>query len=180
MSHTKLTGQKRENGRLSEKPLPELGEWELALVEVFCRAAATLGLRKSVGMVYGALYCAGTPLSVTDLQEKLLLSRGAVVEAVQLLRRFGAARVVIRLGERKDFYEAETDLKKFASGALHEILLPGLEKTSLRLEHAAALAPGNDAKDKVEKLLRAKDAFSALVPALEKTLAGARETAARK
>lgn len=154
-----------------EQPLPKLKAWELALVEVFCRAAATLGLRKSVGMVYGALYCSETPLAVSELQEKLLLSRGAVVEATQLLRRFGAVRVVIRIGERKDFFEAETDLKKFAAGALHEILLPALEKTSLRLEHAETLARGNDAQEKVAKLLRAKNALAALVPALEKTLA---------
>lgn len=157
-----------------ERPLPELEAWELALVEVFCRAAAMLGLRKSVGMVYGALYCAGTPLSVTDLQEKLLLSRGAVVEATQLLRRFGAVRIVIKIGERKDFFEAETDLKKFAAGALHEILLPGLEKTSLRLEHAETLARGNAAKTKVEKLLRAKDALASLLPAVEEMLGTAK------
>lgn len=159
-----------EEAPLSERALPALEAWELAVVEVFCRAAATLGLRKSLGMVYGALYCAGTPLSIAELQEKLLLSRGACVEAVQTLRRFGAARVVLKIGERRDFYEAETDLKKFAAGALHEILLPGLEKTELRLEHAGTLARGNAAKAKVARLVRAKDAVAALVPALEKML----------
>lgn len=159
-----------KNDIKQEAPLPSLEPWELAVVEVFCRAAAMLGLRKSVGMVYGALYCAGTPLAVSDMQEKLRLSRGAVVEATQLLRRFGAIRLVLKIGERKDFFEAETDLKKFAAGTLHEILLPGLEKMSLRLEHAAALARGNAAKAKVGKLLRAKDALAALAPALEKIL----------
>ncbi|MGN0835456.1 MAG: GbsR/MarR family transcriptional regulator [Candidatus Spyradosoma sp.] len=158
------------NDRKEEAPLPLLAAWELAVVEVFCRGAAMLGLRKSVGMVYGALYCSDEPLAITDLQEKLLLSRGACVEATQLLRRFGAVRVVIRLGERKDFFEAETDLKKFAAGALHEILLPGIEKTSLRLEHAATLARGTAAKTKIAKLRAAKDALSSLVPAVEKIL----------
>jgi len=93
------------------------------------------------------------------------------VEAVQLLRRFGAVRVVLKIGERKDFYEAETDLKKFAAGALHEIFVPGIEKTALRLEHAETLARGNaPAKAKVAKLLRAKDALAQLVPAIENLL----------
>ena len=160
----------KKNDRKSEAPLPALEAWELAVVEVFCRGAAMLGLRKSVGMVYGALYCSGEPLAITDLQKKLLLSRGACVEATQLLRRFGAIRVVIRLGERKDFFEAETDLKKFAAGALHEILLPGLEKTSLRIDHAEKLARGNAAKTKLAKLRAAKNALAALVPAVEKIL----------
>ena len=170
MSQKKMTEKDGKNERSSEKPLPALEAWELAVVEVFCRGAAMLGLRKSVGMVYGALYCSGEPLAITDLQKKLLLSRGACVEATQLLRRFGAIRVVIRLGERKDFFEAETDLKKFAAGALHEILLPGLEKTSLRIDHAEKLARGNDAKTKLAKLRAAKNALAALVPAVEKIL----------
>lgn len=160
-------------GLSSEKPLPALEPWELAVVEVFCRAAATLGLRKSLGMVYGALYCAGTPLSVAELQERLLLSRGACVEAVQSLRRLGAVRVVLKIGERRDFYEAECDLKKFASGALREILVPGLEKTALRLAQAEKLARGNAEKAKVARLLRAEKAAASFVPALEKILGNA-------
>lgn len=175
MSHKKMTGVKTVApvGLSSEKPLPALEPWELAVVEVFCRAAATLGLRKSLGMVYGALYCAGTPLSVAELQERLLLSRGACVEALQSLRRFGAVRVVLKIGERRDFYEAECDLKKFASGALREILIPGLEKTALRLAQAEKLARGNAAKAKVARLLRAEKAAASFVPALEKILGNA-------
>ncbi|MCD8283710.1 MAG: hypothetical protein LUD52_03180 [Opitutae bacterium] len=155
-----------------ELPLPGLEPWELAIVEVFCRAASMLGLRKSVGMVYGALYCSREPLAITELQEKLQLSRGACVEATQLLSRFGAVRLVVKIGERKDFFAAETDLKKFAAGALHEIFLPGIEKVSQRLAHAEKLARGNAAKAKIAELQRAKDAMSALVPAIESFLCG--------
>ena len=159
----------------SEERLPQLEAWELAIAEVFCRGAQMLGLRRSVGLVYGALYCSETPLATTDLQEKLQLSRGAVVEATQLLRRFGAVRLVIKIGERKDFFEAETDLKKFALGALHEILLPGIDKITLRLEHAKTLARGNAAQSKIAELLRAETTLSALVPAIENLLRSNRE-----
>lgn len=145
-----------------------LADWEIAVCEVFCRAAAMLGLRKSVGFVYGALYCAGTPLSVEELRERLQISRGSAVEALQLLRRFGAVRTVFKVGERRDFFEAETNLRKFALGALREIFIPGLEKTEQRLEHAGTLAGGNAvASAKIAELRRRAAAFSALLPQLD-------------
>jgi len=153
--------------RLSERNLPELGAWEISIAEVFCRAAVSLGLRRSVGLVFGAIYCSETPLSITDLQWKLKLSRGATVEAVQLLRRFGAVHLVLKIGERKDFYEAESDLKKVATGAFQEILIPEIEQISLRLEQAGTLAKTDAAKGKSEKLSSAVRALSALVPVLK-------------
>lgn len=142
-----------------------LADWEIAVCEVFCRSTAMLGLRKSVGLVYGALYCAGTPLAVEDLRERLQLSRGAVVEALQLLRRFGAVRTIFKICERRDFYEAEQDLHKFISGALREIFIPGLEKTGERLAHAETLVGGNaEAAAKIAELRRRADAVSALLP----------------
>jgi len=164
-SKTHAVPAKKE--RLSERNLPELDAWEISIAEVFCRAAATLGLRRSVGLVFGAIYCSETPLAITDLQWKLKLSRGAVVEAVQLLRRFGAVRLVLKIGERKDFYEAESDLKKVAAGAFQEILIPEIERISLRLAQAGTLTKTDAAKKKSEKLSSAVRAISSLVPVLK-------------
>lgn len=122
---------------------PGIPAWELAVIDVFVRGAAMFGLRKSFGMVYGLLYCSREPLSTQELQEKLLLSRGAVVEAVLFLRRLGAVRVHLKIGERRDYFSAETDLKKFVRGFLKEILEPALEKADIRLAQAAdAVAAG--------------------------------------
>lgn len=121
-------------------PSVTLFEWELVMIDVFVRGAAMFGLRKSFGMVYGLLYCSHEPLSTQELQEKLLLSRGAVVEALQFLRRLGAVRVHLKIGERRDFFSAETDLKKIVRGFLKEILEPALEKADIRLAQATEAA----------------------------------------
>lgn len=157
-----------------------LADWEIAVCEVFCRAAAMFGLRKSVGLVYGVLYCAGTPLAVEELRERLQISRGSAVEALQLLRRFGAVRTVFKVGERRDFYEAETNLRKFAAGALHEILVPGIEEAAQRLEHAETLVAGGNAaaSAKIASLRRRAAAVSALLPQLETLFASDAEPSA--
>lgn len=132
----------KDSAELAVETLPE---WELAVIDVFVRGAVMFGLRKSVGMVYGALYCSREALSSQELQTKLQLSRGAVVEAILFLRRLGAVRVHLKIGERRDYFTAETDLKKFVQGFLKEVLLPSLEKADIRLAQAEESAEKNSA-----------------------------------
>ena len=159
-----------------ESPAPALEAWELAVVDVFVRAADMFGMRRSVGMVYGALYCAREPISTQALQDRLALSRGAVVEALQFLRRLGAVRVHLKIGERRDFFSAETDLKKFARGFLKEILEPALEKAEIRLEQArdsagtASAATSDFARSRIDELARRKARFAEILPLLENLL----------
>lgn len=164
---------------------PGVPAWELAVIDVFVRGAAMFGLRRSFGMVYGLLYCSREPVSTQEMQEKLLLSRGAVVEAVQFLRRLGAVRVHLKIGERRDYFSAETDLKKFVRGFLKEILEPALEKADIRLAQAedaagTPLSPdaGLSAEDaafarsRVEELSQWKSRFAEILPLFENFLGG--------
>ena len=159
-----------------DSPEPALEAWELAVVDVFVRAADMFGMRRSVGMVYGALYCAREPISTQALQDRLALSRGAVVEALQFLRRLGAVRVHLKIGERRDFFSAETDLKKFARGFLKEILEPALEKAEIRLEQArdsagtASAATSDFVRSRIDELARRKARFAEILPLLENLL----------
>ena len=171
-----MTDKDRTTESSSESPPPALEAWELAVVDVFVRAADMFGMRRSVGMVYGALYCARDAVSTQELQERLALSRGAVVEALQFLRRLGAVRVHLKIGERRDFFSAETDLKKFARGFLKEILEPALEKAEIRLEQArdsagtASAATSDFARSRIDELARRKARFAEILPLLENLL----------
>lgn len=166
---------KKENtASLADGTLPE---WELAVLDVFVRAAAMFGLRKSVALVYGALYCSLEALSVQELQAKLSLSRGAVVEAIQLLRRLGAVRVHLKIGERRDYFTAETDLKQFAGGFLKEVLAPALEKADIRLAQAEAASRNSGseadsafARARIAELTLWKSRFTACLPLVENFL----------
>ena len=149
-------------------------EWELAVLDVFVRAAALFGFRKSVALVYGALYCSREALAAQEIQDRLKISRGSVVEALLLLRRLGAVRVHLKIGERRDYFTAETDLKKFAQGFLKEVLLPSLEKADIRLAQAEAAsrnavadADSAFARSRVAELTLWKSRFTACLPLLE-------------
>ena len=152
-------------------------EWELAVLDVFVRAAAMFGLRKSVALVYGALYCSREALAAQEIQDRLKISRGSVVEALLLLRRLGAVRVHLKIGERRDYFTAETDFKQFAGGFLKEVLVPALEKADIRLAQAesASRNTGSDddsafARARIAELTLWKSRFTACLPLIENFL----------
>ena len=170
----------KQNLAVAHLPKTAIPEWELAVLDVFVRAAALFGFRKSVAMVYGTLDCSREPISAQEIQDKLKISRGSVVEARLFLRRLGAAHVHLKIGERRDYFTAETDLKKFAQGFLKEILEPALEKADIRLAQAeestgaqpvpAESADAAFARSRIAELTLWKSRFTEALPLLNELL----------
>lgn len=150
--------------------------WELALIEMFVRASMMLGLRKSVGMVYGALYCAEAPLSVRALEEKLRLSHGSVVEALLLLRRFNSVHTHLKIGERQDYFSAETDFNVIMHAVLKEVLQPALTRVDVCIRQADASVCEEDsssatfARSRIRKLARWQACLAETFPHIEDLL----------
>jgi HTH-type transcriptional regulator, glycine betaine synthesis regulator len=84
------------------------------------RISAFWGFPKAMGAIYGALYLSPQPLSLGDLVEQVGVPKGAVSTNVRLLERLGMVHRRIQVGERKDFYVAETDFWKIVKGILRE------------------------------------------------------------
>ena len=78
------------------------------------------GFPKAMGAIYGAIYLAPTPIGLNDLVEQVGVSKGAVSTNVRQLERLGMVHKHILLGERRDFYTAETDFWKIIKGILKE------------------------------------------------------------
>src|SRR5271157_1630651 len=70
------------------------------------------GYPKGVGSLFAVLYLAPTPLSLDELVKQSGLTKGAVSTNVRSLSRMGLVHQTTRLGDRKDYYEAETDFYK--------------------------------------------------------------------
>jgi DNA-binding transcriptional regulator GbsR (MarR family) len=67
------------------------------------------GFPRGMGAIFAVLYLAPMPLSLDDLVEQTGLTKGAVSTNVRALARLGLVHRSTRLGDRKDYYEAETD-----------------------------------------------------------------------
>src|SRR5512146_2018451 len=81
-------------------------------IEAVSQISRFWGFPKGVGAVFGVLYLAPGPLSLDEIVERTGLTKGAVSTDVRALARMGLVHRSSRLGDRKDYYVAETDFYK--------------------------------------------------------------------
>jgi DNA-binding transcriptional regulator GbsR (MarR family) len=74
--------------------------------------AASLGINRFAGQLYGFLYLSNKPVSLDEMVEELGISKAHVWTNVQALQRWGAVRKVWVKGSRKDYYVAELEVLK--------------------------------------------------------------------
>jgi HTH-type transcriptional regulator, glycine betaine synthesis regulator len=78
------------------------------------------GFSKGMGAIYGVLYLSPDLLSLDELVKQVGITKGAVSTNVRQLERLGLVHKQVVIGERKDYYEAETDFWKVVKGILRE------------------------------------------------------------
>jgi DNA-binding transcriptional regulator GbsR (MarR family) len=76
------------------------------------------GFPRALGAVYGALYLAPRPLSLDELVELTGVTKGAVSTHARSLERLQMVHKRVELGDRKDYYVAETKLWKVVKNVL--------------------------------------------------------------
>src|SRR6266478_4445136 len=69
----------------------------------------SFGLGRILGQIYALLYLSAKPLCLDDIVRELSVSKASVSTTVRQLERWSAVKRVWVQGDRKDYYEAETD-----------------------------------------------------------------------
>lgn len=87
-------------------------------IESIGKLCDSFGLNRFVAQLYAVLYLSSKPISLDDIAEKMQVSKGNVSINIRELEKWGAVRNVWVKGSRKDFYEAELDIKKVFSNKL--------------------------------------------------------------
>lgn len=67
------------------------------------------GFPKGMGAIFAVLYLSPTPLSLDDIVQETGLTKGAISTEIRALARMGLVHRGTKLGDRKDYYAAETD-----------------------------------------------------------------------
>jgi DNA-binding transcriptional regulator GbsR (MarR family) len=118
------------------KPSPKnaLSAWEVSMIDSFVRAAALIGLPRSIGEIYGLLYCSPAPLTFDDVEARLGISSGSVSGGLKTLRQLGAVKLHYVPGSRKDHYLPELSMERLVSGFIKDQFTPHLESSAERLD----------------------------------------------
>ncbi|GAC1351399.1 MAG: hypothetical protein NVS3B20_03170 [Polyangiales bacterium] len=97
------------------------------------------GFRKALGRIWAVLYLQGEPLPAITLSSRLQMSAGAVSMALTELQEWTVVRRVWKPGERREFFEAETDFWKMISKVISERERFLASSVKGRLKQASAL-----------------------------------------
>ncbi|TAF35270.1 MAG: transcriptional regulator [Cytophagales bacterium] len=97
-----------------------LDEAKKEFIETWGGLASQWGIGRAMAQLHALLYISDEPLCTEDIMEKLVISRGSANMNVRELMDWGLVRKLNRVGERRDFYEAEKDVWKIASCIMRE------------------------------------------------------------
>ena len=114
-----------------------LAPWEVSVIEVFIGAVGLVGLPRSIGQIYGLLFCAPQPLSLDDLVDRLGISRGSASQGLKLLRQLGAVQTQQVAGSRKDHYRPELSIRRLVGGFVRDQIAVHLQAGAERLDGIA-------------------------------------------
>lgn len=120
------------------------------MVELGAGVCRAIGLPKSLGQVFGALYMSDRPLTLDDLVGLLSISKGSASNSVRRLIGWGAVKQVWIPGERRDHYEAVGEFNSFVNGFLDEFLAPRLHVVSQKLEDAQLALDADRAEARIK------------------------------
>lgn len=67
------------------------------------------GFPKGMGAIFAVLYLSPTPLSLDEIVQETGLTKGAVSTEIRALARMGLVDRSSKLGDRKDYYKAESN-----------------------------------------------------------------------
>jgi DNA-binding transcriptional regulator GbsR (MarR family) len=78
------------------------------------------GFPKGMGAIFAVLYISPTPLSLDEIVVETGLTKGAISTEIRTLARMGLVHRSTKLGDRKDYYEAEADFYAAIRSILQE------------------------------------------------------------
>jgi HTH-type transcriptional regulator, glycine betaine synthesis regulator len=94
----------------TDRSAAPLSRAELRVADAVGSLMELWGFRRQLGRIWSVLFLSEKPLAAPDLCERLQISTGLLSMSLAELRRWGVVRSVDVPGDRKEHFEAETDI----------------------------------------------------------------------
>lgn len=127
------------------------------------------GFPKGMGAIFAVLYLSPASLSLDEIVQQTRLTKGAVSSEVRALARMGLVHRSSKLGDRKDYYEAETDFYAAVRSLLRERqnnefdrALRGVRETLASLETGSVSGDKAEVNFTYERIKALQEFFNAI------------------
>jgi HTH-type transcriptional regulator, glycine betaine synthesis regulator len=109
---------------------------ELAVADAVGELMELWGFRRQLGRIWAVLFLSERPLAAPDLCERLQISTGLLSMSLTELRGWGVVRSVAVPGDRKEHFEAETNIWSLVRRVLAERERRAIDAALATVEHA--------------------------------------------
>ena len=107
---------------------------EEALMALCVRLCLLLGLPKSIGLIYGAVFASPRPVEAGQICRKLKISRGSVSQGLRFLKELGAIRSDGLNGGRAEHFVVEEHLRTAIENFVSLKILPALRELDQEIQ----------------------------------------------
>jgi DNA-binding transcriptional regulator GbsR (MarR family) len=98
------------------------------MIENLSRISEFWGYPRAMGGIYAVLYLSPGPLSLDELIPIVGVTKGAISTNVRALEQLGMVHRQLRAGDRKDYYEVDTDFWKIVKTVLERRQKPEFDQ----------------------------------------------------
>ncbi len=121
MLDSRLYRERRRNDSAEgTSPEAQMEEVSREFINNLGRVASFFGFQRLMGQMYAVLFLSPEPLTLDEMAKRLDSSKGNISINIRALERWGLVRQIYKWADRKNYYEAETDIWKAVSGILQE------------------------------------------------------------
>jgi len=140
---------------------------EDSILNLCVKLCVILGLPKSIGLIYGAVFVSTRPIEAREICKKLKISRGSVSQGIKFLRELGAIRVEGQIGNRAEHFVVEDHLRKAVETFVTKKIGPAFDELGeevMRLEKDPNLNLAQELREKLETIRRWNNHGQLLLP----------------
>ena len=141
-----------KNSRLHVNSSPED-----SILNLCVKLCSILGLPKSIGLIYGAVFVSTRPIEAGEICKNLKISRGSVSQGLKFLKELGAIRSEGLSGNRAEHFVTEDHLRKAVETFVTKKIGPAFDELGgevVRLEKDPNNNLPTELKEKLETIRR--------------------------
>jgi DNA-binding transcriptional regulator GbsR (MarR family) len=130
---------------------------EDSILNLCVKLCSILGLPKSIGLIYGAVFVAREPMEAGQICRKLKVSRGSVSQGLKFLKELGAIRSEGLNGNRAEHFVVEDHLRKAVETFVTKKIGPAFDELGQeaeRMENDSSQPLPANLREKLETIRR--------------------------
>jgi len=99
-------------------PAKELDEIKAEFTQGLSQISQFWGFPKSMGAIFAVLYLSSVEMTLNEIAAETGFTKGAISTSIRTLARMGLVHRLSKVGDRKDYYVAESDFYKVIRSVL--------------------------------------------------------------